>query len=191
MLGNRLKNILVISALLIVPSAESAQSKKSADDMKPDTAERPHENELLSSDESFLNKAAEAGLAEIEAAKLAQKKSISSEIKDFAAQMIADHTKLNDELIALAVQKGATLPRKPTLMQQEELKTMAALEHTFDKCYVDRMAVSAHEKAVALFKESAEKSEDVDVKAFAKNKLLSLESHLEMAKILKSTFSTN
>lgn len=190
MLSVQLKKILFISALSVVPLTGSAQSTNPATDMKPETATRPHENELSGSDESFLNNAAEAGLAEIAGAKLAQKKARSSQVKDFAEKMIADHTKVNDELKALATNKGVTVSTEPSIAQKAELQALEILDDTFDKNYVDRLAVAAHESTIELFREVAEKGEDVDVKSFAKAKLPSLESHLQMARALQTATNT-
>ena len=185
MLPTHLKNLFLISALLVTPVSGSAQSTNPATDMDAETATRPHENELSGSDESFLNNAAEAGLAEINAAKLAQQKASSSQVKEFAQKMIADHTKVNDELKALATNKGVEVSTEPSMAQQAELKALEILDDGFDKSYVDRMAVAAHESTVELFKEAADKGEDVDVKSFAQDKLPALQSHLEMARTLK------
>ncbi len=51
MLPIQLKSIFLICALLMTPLAASAQSTNPATDMNPDTAARPHENELSGSDE--------------------------------------------------------------------------------------------------------------------------------------------
>ncbi len=100
--------------------------------------------------------------------------------------MIDDHTKVNDELKSLATNKGVELSTEPSMAQQAELKALGFLDDGFDKSYVDRMAVAAHESTVELFKKAAENAEDVDVKSFAKDKLPALQSHLEMARTLKT-----
>ncbi|ETF00534.1 membrane protein [Advenella kashmirensis W13003] len=141
---------------------------------------------MASADEAFLKKAAEAGHAEVEAGKLAKQKASSADVKTFAEHMVTDHTKVNDELNALATNKGVELPAGPSSAQQAELKALGEESEEFDKQYVDRMAVTAHEEAVNMFKDASETSEDVDVKTFAKKTLPSLESHLDMAKSLKT-----
>ena len=180
---------LLLSTLFILPITASAQSTNPATDMSPTTETKSAKNSLSGSDESFFTNAAEAGLAEIEGAKMAQQKSSTSEVKDFAAHMITDHTKVNEELKALAAEKGVNLPTEPSLMQKGELKALSLLDDKFDENYVDRMAVSAHENTRELFKDTAKDSEDADIKAFARKTLPALESHLEMAKKLNPTVS--
>src|SRR5690606_39857192 len=48
-------------------------------------------------DAEFLVKAANGGLLEVQAAKLALEKGISKEVKEFAKKMSADHSKANEE----------------------------------------------------------------------------------------------
>ncbi len=53
-------------------------------------------------DKIFLRKAAEGGLAEIQLGQLAAQKGSSQDVRDFGAQMVKDHTDLNDALKPIA-----------------------------------------------------------------------------------------
>lgn len=180
---------LILSTLFALPITASAQSTNPATDMSPNTETKSTKDNLAGKDEAFFNNAAEAGLAEIEGAKMAQQKASTSEVKDLAAHMITDHTKVSEELRSLATEKGVNLPTEPSLMQKGEIKALSLLDDKFDENYVDRMGVSAHESTIELFKDTAEHSEDAEIKAFAKKTLPALESHLEMAKKLNPTVS--
>src|SRR5215468_9173794 len=68
---------------------------------------------------SFLQEAAEGGLAEVELASLAPKRAQRSEVKRFAATLARDHAAANQKLQALAQRDGVTLPR--TLDAQHQL----------------------------------------------------------------------
>ena len=57
------------------------------------------------SDQSFVMKAAEGGLAEVELGKLAAQNATSDDVKKFGQRMVDDHGKANDELKSLAQQK--------------------------------------------------------------------------------------
>lgn len=75
--------------------------------------------EALMEDEiDFMKQAAQNGHAEVESAKLAQKKASSPQVKSFAQHMIADRTKANKELMALAKGKGVELPKEPSILQR-------------------------------------------------------------------------
>lgn len=139
-------------------------------------------------DAAFMKNAAEAGLAEVEAAKLAATKATNTQVKSFAQQMVDDHTKVADELKALATSKGVTLPTEPSMMQKAKLKTLESADGaTFDKRYADSFGVKAHEDTVSLFQKEASKAKDADVKAWAEKTLPGLQHHLEMAKDLQKS----
>lgn len=180
---------ILLSALFVLPITTSAQTTNPDADMHSNIEANSSGGDLSGSDETFFTKAAEAGLAEIEGANMAQTKASTSEVKEFAARMITDHTKINEELKMLATEKDVTLPAEPSLMQKAELKALGLLDDKFDSNYVDRMAVAAHEDAVELFKDTVENSEDADIKAFAQKTLPALQEHLKMAKALNPTVS--
>jgi putative membrane protein len=142
-------------------------------------------------DENFLENAAQSGHAEIEGSRLALTKARSAEVKDFAQQMIQDHSAVNRELMALAQQKGYMPPTEPSVMQQAELKTLNVTDDSFDRLYASRIGVAAHESAVKLFREASFEAVDPDVRAFATKTLPALEQHLEMARSLQQSVSRN
>jgi len=139
------------------------------------------------SDAAFMKEAAQAGNAEVEASKLAQTKAQRADVKTFAQTMIDDHTKVGDELKALAASKKVELPTGPSVMQKGELKMIdAGADAKFDERYVKAFGVKAHEDTVKLFQEAASEAKDADVKAFAQKTLPGLQHHLEMARSLQT-----
>lgn len=137
------------------------------------------------SDASFMKQAAHAGAAEIEASKLAQTKAKSPDVKAFADSMIADHTKVADELKALAATKNVKLPDGPSVKQKAEIKLINAGDNDkFDARYAKNFGVKAHEDTVKLFAEASRDAKDPEVKAWAQKTLPGLQHHLEMAKAL-------
>ncbi|HYG41300.1 MAG TPA: DUF4142 domain-containing protein [Bordetella sp.] len=141
--------------------------------------------QLDGNDEDFLENAAQSGHAEIEGSKMAQQKASSPDVKAFAEKMITDHTKVGDELKALAQKKGYNPPTEPSLMQKAKLKTLSMTDDGFDEMYADQIGVSAHEDAVKLFEDASANAKDPDIKAFAAKNLPALQEHLTMAKELQ------
>lgn len=142
-------------------------------------------------DAAFMKNAAESGMAEIEASKLALTKAGNTQVKGFAQQMVDDHTKAADELKALAASKSVSLPTEPSMMQKANLKSLQGLDGArFDARYAEHFGVKAHEDTVRLFQKAADKSKDADVKAFAQKTLPTLTHHLEMAKDLEKSTTT-
>ncbi|HEV6965413.1 DUF4142 domain-containing protein [Roseateles sp.] len=137
------------------------------------------------SDASFMKEAAHAGAAEIEASKLAVSKAKSADVKSFADTMIADHTKVADELKALAATKNVKLPDGPSVKQKAEIKLIDAGDNDkFDERYAKNFGVKAHEDTIKLFEEAAKNAKDPEVKAWAEKTLPGLRHHLEMAQAL-------
>lgn len=140
-------------------------------------------------DTDFAVKAADSGLAEVNASEVAQQKAQDQRVKDFAAMMVQDHTKTNEELKSLAAGKNITLPTAPG---EAHLKSIADLNSysgaDFDKEYMDLM-VNDHQKAVDLFEDAAENAEDAELKAFAAKTLPALKKHLEQAKAIEESLN--
>lgn len=130
----------------------------------------------------FITRAAEGGMAEIEAGKLAVSKAQNPEVKQFAQQMIADHTRANNELKPLAGKKNVTLPTDLDPMHKAMAQKLSGLSGAeFDREYM-RGQVEDHERTVALFQAQADNGTDAEAKALAAKTLPNLKMHLEMAR---------
>lgn len=129
-------------------------------------------------DAKFATDAANGGLAEVALGQLAGEKAMNAKVKAFGAMMVTDHTKANDELIAIAKQKNITLPTEPDADHQKKKADLAAKTGAdFDKAYVDAM-VDGHKKVKSMFEDAAKNCKDADLKAFAEKTLPVIKSHL-------------
>jgi putative membrane protein len=133
-------------------------------------------------DKMFVEKAAIGGMFEVKSSQLAQQMATDTNVKTFAARMVADHTKANQELMTLARQKGWQWPTQLDQKHQDMLNQLSKNRGSqFDKAYMD-IQVKAHDKTVALFEKAAEHGQDTDLKAWAKKTLPTLKEHQQMAK---------
>jgi putative membrane protein len=134
----------------------------------------------------FVMAAAQSDMLEIASSKLALTRSDSEKTKQFAQQMIKDHTQTSTELKGL-VAGGKTKVDLPTAMDkahQEKLDRLTKLNgKEFTKEY-DDMQVAAHEDAVSLFERYGKSGDNADLEAFASKTLPHLQHHLMMAKDL-------
>jgi putative membrane protein len=110
--------------------------------------------------EDFIKEAATSDMLEIDAAKIAQQKGNAGE-KQFAQQMVTDHTKTSSELKGLvpADMKSAL----PTTLDNSSQKKLDKLRDTKPEDFAgqyDPMQVSAHKDAVSLFERYAKGGED-------------------------------
>jgi len=140
-------------------------------------------------DLAFMNDAGPGSTAEVELGRLASERAASPEVKQFAQQMIADHSKAVENLKQLAQQKSVTLPPGilPQAKQTKEKLSKLSGEN-FDREYVKAM-VEVHEKDVAAFDAVAKNATDADVKAFAAATTPTLKHHLEMIRAIAKSMS--
>lgn len=139
-------------------------------------------------DAAFLRRAAQLGLAEVAASRMALVKSRDASIKAFADAVLADHARLTQQLEALARDAGVDLPTGLSLRQKLELRVLRdGSDEKFDQRYADVFGVKAYERRIRLFEAAAAGAEDPDVKTFAQSALPWLRQRLASAKSLSAT----
>lgn len=166
--------------------AESPQPKPSTDQMnrsnsnEPST--RPTENRLSEMDRAFMIKAAQGGMAEVQLSQLALQKATSNSAKNYAQQMVNEHTKVNQELLQLARTKGITLPQELDAEQKAIYNRLKSLSgDRFNQAYLQVMQQN-HAKTAQLFQQQVSKGNDREVKAFASRVLPAIQGHLAMVR---------
>jgi len=107
---------------------------------------------FAATDNDFVDNAAAGGIAEIETSKLALEKSQSADIKAFANQMIADHTKANEELKKIATTNDIEVPDELFKKQANTVTDDKAKGATELKAFAQKM-LPALEKHLAHAKE--------------------------------------
>ncbi|WP_158795498.1 DUF4142 domain-containing protein [Pedobacter sp. L105] len=171
----------VCSTLFACNSSDETTGKADGVDLRGYT----NQAHVTTEDANFMDKAAFGGMMEVDVAKIAVQ-SANPKVKAFAEQMITDHTKANNELKALAYQKGIILPDVYNAEQKEEMAKMKAMSGAdFDKHYIDMM-VKDHSETIELF-EKGEKSLSIDVTEFAENTLPVIDGHYKLAKEIQSS----
>lgn len=140
---------------------------------------------MAATSNSFVDDAAQGGITEVEAGKLALEKSSSADVKTFAQHMVTDHTKANQELTALAKKLDIEVPDDAALTDKAKKAILEMRDESFDKAYANNQ-VAVHEKTVELFQKEAASSDNAELKAFAAKTLPTLEAHLKMAKELQA-----
>ncbi|HEY7581819.1 MAG TPA: DUF4142 domain-containing protein [Acetobacteraceae bacterium] len=139
---------------------------------------------LGNADRNFVERAASGGMAEVQAAQLAQQRSNSPQVKQFANRMITDHTQANSELQQIAQDQNITLPEKPDPRDASEYNRLSGLNGTaFDQAYA-QIEVSDHQQDIALFRKEAQSGQDPTLKSFAQKTLPILQQHLQLAQSL-------
>jgi putative membrane protein len=185
-----MKKALPFVTALVAGACLSVGAQTQTTPSSPNTMDSPQvkRDVMPYADSSFLKDVAQANHTEIEAAKLAQTKATSSDIKSFAKQMADDHMKAQEELQKLADTKGVKLPDGPSLMQKARLKLLESGDAAkFDQRYAENFGVKAHDDTVKMFEKEAAQAKDSDVKAFAEKMLPTLKHHQSMASTLEAS----
>ncbi len=170
------------------PSPASPQAQSPSPDTMNSARTMPGKTAKLShADREFIEKTAKDGMAEVQLAGLAQQHASNDQVKQFAAKMVTDHSKANEEVRQLAQEKGVTMPAGPSHMENHEMTKLSKLTGAdFDREFMKGM-VKDHEKAVKEFQKEADKAKDADVRNFAAKTLPTLQEHLQMAENANQT----
>lgn len=166
-------------------AAASTPHQHDASAMKPSTAQLKMASQDGAVPASFVKKAAQAGMTEVQLGKLAASKSQDDKVKQFAERMVSDHSKANEELASIAKTKGLTVPASLDTEHQSMVQSLNSKSgKAFDAAYTQHMN-AAHSEAVALF-QGAVTGSDPELAAFAKQTLPTLEQHKQMARRMAS-----
>lgn len=133
--------------------------------------------EVRQADRDFIEKAAMGGHEEVSVGETAAK-SENSAVAAFGRQMVTDHTKMNDDLAAIAKSMGVSPPDSPSLMQQAKGAATSVLPgSTYDRTYVDQQ-LSDHKATLALVQGEASGGNDPRLTAFAAKYIPVVEQHI-------------
>ena len=159
----------------------------------PTTPTNPGVRSSLSQfDKQFMVEAAQGGMAEVAFGKIATQKASSNVVKEYARRMVVEHTKANNELKALAKQKGVTLPttigKKNEELQQKLSKLLGA---KFDQEYMKEAGLKSHTEQAQLFERQVARGQDPNVKSFAAKTLPVVQKHLQHAQDITGDRSTS
>ncbi|HEU4519550.1 MAG TPA: DUF4142 domain-containing protein [Microvirga sp.] len=171
--------MVAAAALTLALGAVPALAQTSTTTTTTDTAAQA--GQLAEADQTFVEKAAQDSIAEIDLGELAKERAESEEVKQFAQRMIDDHGKANEQLEEIAKSKGAVIPTEAGEEHSKLRAELGELEgEAFDQKYMAAMAED-HQKAVDLFQKQAEEGQDPELKSFAEQTLPIIKEHLTMA----------
>jgi putative membrane protein len=163
-----LKEIL-IGAVILLSSPVLAQDKAaSASATAPMNISDPAE---------FANMAAVSNMFEIQSSMLASDQSENDDVMAFAQQMISDHEKAAQDMMAAAKAQDVTPPSTLDQKHSAMLEELQGLKGSdFDSAYISAQA-DAHDEAVSLFGGYIANGPSGALKDFATQTLPTLEMH--------------
>lgn len=162
------------------PAAATSQTSSQQPGETP-TADGNAANTPSMNDRDFVKKALEGGDAEVQLGQLAQQKSQSDDVKQFAQKMVQDHTQMGDQLMKpLAKQLGADQPKG---LSKKDKQLMAKLESLsgpqFDDEYIKAM-MKDHRQDLKDFKSEAQMTQNPNVKQAVQQGETVISQHLQM-----------
>jgi putative membrane protein len=143
------------------------------------------ETAVSMSDTNFIQAAAQGGMTEVKLGELAAANGIRDDVKHFGQMMVKDHKAVNNDLKALAAQKGVSLPERMDAKHQAMVDKLTGLTGSaFDDAYVVAM-IKGHIKDDKAFKAESNVTQDADIRVFLDKSIPVVESHLQQIMALK------
>lgn len=165
-------------SLAIGCAITAAATPASQDGTRP---ARPADTDKTFSDSTFVLKATAAGLAEVNISTLVSTRATDAAVKKFAAQMVTDHTKANQELLSLANALSIKAGTSMDAEHQALFKKLGKMKGPeLDRAYISGQ-VKDHEDAIGLYEKQSKNGKDEKLTAWAKKTLPTLRMHLKMA----------
>jgi putative membrane protein len=131
-------------------------------------------------DRTFLRRAHQSNLAEIQAGRLAQQKAASASVRDMGARLVSDHTRLDAQLRPVADQLGVDLPDQPNAMQRRVAAELAAKRGAaFDRAWLAAM-IAGHRRALADGRAELQAGSSEQVQSLARSAAPVIRGHLTM-----------
>jgi putative membrane protein len=131
---------------------------------------------LAGTDATFLRKAMEGGLEEVQRAQAAMQSAQRAEVRNVASMMLEDHQRTNEKLTQLASSKGWNVPSTAPTAESDQSRTAGP---GFDDNYLED-EIRHHRETISLFRAQASSGSDPELRQFAQDTLPALEHHLEM-----------
>lgn len=135
----------------------------------------------------YVANAAVGDLYEIEAARVAQQKSPTEEVKALAEMISTDHAKSSADLQTAIAQSGESLTA-PTALPADKQALIDALNAAsaaaFDGLYLTQQ-VQAHQQALTLHQSYAQNGDAASLKAFASATAPVIQRHLDQVRQLR------
>jgi putative membrane protein len=173
-----MKVLIASSAMLAIVACGTAQAQTRME--TPSTVPLT-ESERVTTPE-FINKVWNMNSFEIRAGHEARDRAKDTAFKEYAQSIIADHTRMNEELKS-TVQKmrGIELPTKLDAEHQQKLQQLTSASGAAFEGLFKTQQIQGHEQALRLFQSYAANGDNADLKSWAQTSIAGLQRHFERA----------
>ncbi|RYG31146.1 DUF4142 domain-containing protein [bacterium] len=178
-----MKSSLLAASLLALVVTASAQTKVDISaDGRPSRISAPKKG-LNTQDKMSVMNAKVANLFEIKTSEIALKRGQNAWTKQFAKDMIKEHSAAHEELRLIAKQKGVMLDKrlpKPQMAILRKLETCPRAQ--FDAMY-RQVQIMGHKETAMKFEKGIKGGNDGDVKGYLIKMLPAVKMHLKAAEM--------
>jgi putative membrane protein len=183
--------LLIFSLTVAALAACNNDTKKNPAEAAQEVNEERTDTNKSEEDAETLVEAATSDMMEIQSSQKAATMATSAAVKEFAAMMIEEHTKMSNETKELAAKKGYVLP---TSLSQDKMDKLADMDKwdkkDWDEKYME-MQIDMHETSLREIKNRHDRSNDADIKAWAVKAMSHVQMHLDRAKQLEDNVDDN
>lgn len=136
-------------------------------------------------DRKFVEDAAVGGMAEVQLGQLASQRAQHPAVREYANQMVSDHTTANRRLMTIAATLGITPPEELDFRHRRLMKKLGKAEgREFDQDYIESM-VKDHKKMAELMEDQIQEGQNPELKQLATDLLPRIREHQQMAERLE------
>ncbi len=175
-------------AAMLALGVGTAVYAQSTSDAATGAASAAGSTQASAQDKKFLMTATDGSLFEIKTSQLALQKSQNNDIKQYAQQMIDDHTKLMDQMKPVAQEAGVT-PQTDLMMPKHKAlyeKLQGLNGQAFDQAYI-KAQVADHKDTEKAFHTEEQKGTLASEKAAAQQGQPIIDQHMQHIQQISQT----
>lgn len=151
------------------------------------TPARASQTGTADQEREWIEDMAHAHIGEIETGKVALEKSQNPQVRQFAQQMIDDHTRGLQELHTLGQRKNIQVPEEADFAHKAFATALRLLSGDFfDNQYIRHIGVNDHRRTLELVQQVSREAKDPDLRAHASKSRSMIQRHLTMAQQLQN-----
>lgn len=174
-----MRMLIASSAVLAIVACGAVQAQTQTREL-PSTAPTTQTERVTTPE--FINQAWNLNSFEIQAGKEAESKATDAAFKEYARMIVADHTKMQDQLKADAEKiRGHEWPTKLDSEHEQNLQQLKSASAANFEQHFKTQQIQGHERALRLFQDYAANGDNQQLKSWAQNSVAMLQRHFERA----------
>lgn len=177
-----MKSVLIAASTAMLLSGCSTMM---ADDMEMGSRTTAGSMVMPTTASAYMEMAHSSDMFEIESSQLALQMSRNPAVRSFAQMMVNDHTRMMNEMMAMAPAMGMNMASMPMMARHMEMmqRLRAASAADFDMMY-KREQMMAHEEGLMMHRAYAARGDNPALKAMAARAVPMIQMHMTRARAL-------